>query len=132
MRLWTACARRGRALLPPSGGGGRRLLSSTLTFPNRLDPQLEKAISAFKKPKATLEAKTKALVDEFGMLQRIRVQKVTPRGTDRRPTPQIPASSRAPTRRHAHPPTHHALGGRGRCCSCAPTTTATRLRRTGC
>ena len=70
MRLWTACAR-GRALLPPSVGVGRRLLSSSLAFPSRLDPQLEKAISAFQKPKANLEAKTKALVDEFGMLQRV-------------------------------------------------------------
>ena len=49
--------------------------SSSLAFPSRLDPQLEKAISAFQKPKANLEAKTKALVDEFGMLQRVRVQR---------------------------------------------------------
>ena len=61
---------------------GSRLLSTELSTPSklRLEPQLEKVISRFessiKAGHRGREEKAKSLVDDFGLLQRFRVQKV--------------------------------------------------------
>ena len=67
-----------RAATGPSWRPVARL--STSSAPLRLEPQLEGIINRFqsslRQSRATKEEKTKTLVDDFGQLQRVRVQNV--------------------------------------------------------